>query len=555
MEWSNETFFEFLERYENEPVIWNASLPTHKNRNDIYDAWKRIEVKMGNKYTVTELKKKKDSLMASFRACLNKVKQSLKSGAGTDEIYKPPWFAYEKMATFLRDKDLPRQTRNIDSVGQAKMPKPVEQMYCSEQILIPPLFPYLLRQYAKAAIRTQPSDLLKWSAAYFRCLSLDIPPPVKPRLEYPIPKDFCGITPGWLKALLYQLQNNQTISFKILWDRWTGAYAGAIPWLKFVGLCAAHLTEDLTHTMMLLCEIITEEPEGGSAMISLEIFMELYKFLANIDASKPQKLKNIYFTDSVLSLWSQKVEEEAVKESKEEIAVEEESEVTQESEKSVMDEAVKEPSRETISCPSIAGDEDLQYDIDYYIDIPAEEKEASENGEEEVGEEGEQGEEAKKDGEEAKKDGEEAKKDGETKKEEELPGEGEFEEGETDEELEKYKCALIEDMALTGSQIKAIEHFGPRVSTMEPIREGVILVEGVGEEEEEFVGESGGEDKAPQYEEVWVGAIPGIGPIVPEHLVRAVSEYMSSVAAIQHGMVMPRNVRHYNCPPLEVAEY
>nr|CAH7767777.1 unnamed protein product [Callosobruchus chinensis] len=50
--------------------------------------------------------------MASFRACLNKVKQSLKSGAGTDEIYKPPWFAYEKMATFLRDKDLPRQTRN-----------------------------------------------------------------------------------------------------------------------------------------------------------------------------------------------------------------------------------------------------------------------------------------------------------------------------------------------------------------------------------------------------------------------------------------------------------
>nr|CAI5859972.1 unnamed protein product [Callosobruchus analis] len=170
------------------------------------------------------------------------------------------------------------------------MPELGEQMYCSEQISIPPLFPYLLRQYAKAAIRTQPSDLLKWSTAYFRCLSLDIPPPVKPRLEYPIPKDFCGITPGWLKALLYQLQNNQTVSFKILWDRWTGAClehktliqilclggftdAGAIPWLKFVGLCAAHLTEDLTHTMMLICEIITEEPEGGSAMISLEIFM------------------------------------------------------------------------------------------------------------------------------------------------------------------------------------------------------------------------------------------------------------------------------------------
>ncbi|KAJ8973885.1 hypothetical protein NQ317_019298 [Molorchus minor] len=72
MDWSNETVFKFLECYENEPVIWNASLPNHKNRNDVCDAWKRIEVKMGQKYTVTELKKKKDSLMASFRACLNK---------------------------------------------------------------------------------------------------------------------------------------------------------------------------------------------------------------------------------------------------------------------------------------------------------------------------------------------------------------------------------------------------------------------------------------------------------------------------------------------------
>lgn len=41
------------------------------------------------------------------------------------------------------------------------MPELPDQMYCSEQITIPPPFPYLLRQYAKAAIRTQPTDLLK----------------------------------------------------------------------------------------------------------------------------------------------------------------------------------------------------------------------------------------------------------------------------------------------------------------------------------------------------------------------------------------------------------
>lgn len=41
------------------------------------------------------------------------------------------------------------------------MPELQEEMYCSQQICIPPSFPYLLRQYAKAAIRTQPADLLR----------------------------------------------------------------------------------------------------------------------------------------------------------------------------------------------------------------------------------------------------------------------------------------------------------------------------------------------------------------------------------------------------------
>ena len=35
-------------------------------------------------------------------------------------------------------------------------------------IQIPPEFPKILKQYTKAAIRTQPTDLLLWSASYFR---------------------------------------------------------------------------------------------------------------------------------------------------------------------------------------------------------------------------------------------------------------------------------------------------------------------------------------------------------------------------------------------------
>lgn len=46
------------------------------------------------------------------------------------------------------------------------MPPPEEPYYCSQQIHIPPELPDILKQFTKAAIRTQPKDVLAWSAAY-----------------------------------------------------------------------------------------------------------------------------------------------------------------------------------------------------------------------------------------------------------------------------------------------------------------------------------------------------------------------------------------------------
>ncbi|XP_018565388.1 neurofilament medium polypeptide-like isoform X1 [Anoplophora glabripennis] len=505
------------------------------------------------------------------------------------------------------------------------MPELGEQMYCSEQICIPPAFPYLLRQFAKAAIRTQPSDLLRWSTAYFRCLSLNIPPPVKPRLEYPIPRDYCGVTPGWLKALMYQLQNNLTISFKILWDRWTGACLEhstliqilclggftdpeAIPWFRFIGLCAAHLTDDLTHTMILICEIMTEEPDGGSAMVPLETFTDLYKFLAAIDASKPQVLKNYYFTDALLTLWKEAAEKEEGqgREVKEESISEEESvktEICEETEEEVLQ---KTDSKEVISCPSIAGDDD--FSMNYHVDVGS--KEASEEGEQEgMTDLGEAPEETKANAEEEApgEEEEEIKEEQEGEEEEEKEAahpdeeegkpdavEEEFEKtkvealpagekaagsvntvqeqpkvmpqdvveddrtlkedlarlqilqtemaGESDTEIEEFKCRLIDEMPLTKSQEEAVLHF--KDDQTKSLSESVDLKSEVVEEEEE--------DKS---EEVTVNAVVGIGPVVPEELVNAVCKYMKRVASLQHGMIMPRNIRHYNCPPLEVLEY
>ncbi|KAK9887554.1 hypothetical protein WA026_023359 [Henosepilachna vigintioctopunctata] len=105
MDWTNENVLEFLEEYEKESVIWNPAHGGHKNRNLVYDAWKRIEFNLGEKYSVTELKKKKESLMATFRSLYNKVKESSKNGAEAEKVYQPNWFAYEKMASFLRKKN------------------------------------------------------------------------------------------------------------------------------------------------------------------------------------------------------------------------------------------------------------------------------------------------------------------------------------------------------------------------------------------------------------------------------------------------------------------
>lgn len=43
------------------------------------------------------------------------------------------------------------------------MPLP-DTLFCAQQIRIPPELPDILKQFTKAAIRTQPADVLQWSA-------------------------------------------------------------------------------------------------------------------------------------------------------------------------------------------------------------------------------------------------------------------------------------------------------------------------------------------------------------------------------------------------------
>ncbi|KYQ46963.1 Ropporin-1-like protein [Trachymyrmex zeteki] len=80
----------------------------------------------------------------------------------------------------------------------------VEQPTFGREIAVPARLPMILKQFCKAAIRTQPYDLLKWSSSYFRALADGEEPPIKSRLEYPPPSTASGLTLGFLRVLLRQ---------------------------------------------------------------------------------------------------------------------------------------------------------------------------------------------------------------------------------------------------------------------------------------------------------------------------------------------------------------
>ncbi|GBP19754.1 hypothetical protein EVAR_8914_1 [Eumeta japonica] len=67
----------------------------------VSDAWNRISNNMG--IPVDDLKKKKETLMTAFRTNLKKKKESMRSGAGFDDIYTPSWPFFDVMESFLKD--------------------------------------------------------------------------------------------------------------------------------------------------------------------------------------------------------------------------------------------------------------------------------------------------------------------------------------------------------------------------------------------------------------------------------------------------------------------
>ncbi|XP_040276124.1 ropporin-1-like protein [Bufo bufo] len=179
------------------------------------------------------------------------------------------------------------------------MPLP-EPMFCAQQINIPPELPDLLKEFTKAAIRTQPQDVLQWSAAYFSTLSKGEPLPVKERVEMPMAtqKTDTGLTPGLLRVLHRQLAAGVIVPVEEVEQKWKDLclpqaqllsilqldhQGREVEWMKFLALACSALGGSITTALKYACEILTEDPEGGAARIPLQTFVFLYKYLAQVD--------------------------------------------------------------------------------------------------------------------------------------------------------------------------------------------------------------------------------------------------------------------------------
>lgn len=109
MEWCNDSVLQLINAYRIRPVLWNSSDPYYKNKNKKEDAWGEIADMM--KTDSAEIKKKIQSLLASFRREKQKLKTT--SGMGAEEVYDTKWFAFKSLL-FLKDKNRPVQTEDTE---------------------------------------------------------------------------------------------------------------------------------------------------------------------------------------------------------------------------------------------------------------------------------------------------------------------------------------------------------------------------------------------------------------------------------------------------------
>jgi hypothetical protein len=156
--------------------------------------------------------------------------------------------------------------------------------------------------FTKAAIRTQPPDVIRWSVAYFTALANGDPLPVKRKLE----PGAEGLSVGLLDVLHQQLKGTNPCSLAFVEKKWmelgllkkhlseivrVGSFSEDVEINKFLAVAAfsSNLSGgNITDALNIMCRILTDDAEGGQNRITFELFQTLYKYLAELNGNVSQ---------------------------------------------------------------------------------------------------------------------------------------------------------------------------------------------------------------------------------------------------------------------------
>jgi len=218
-----------------------------------------------------------------------------------------------------------------------------EPLYVGEQIHIPPALPEILKQFTKAAIKTQPGNTYSWAAEYFTSLAGGSFPNVATRvtkdgaaadgadgadegLGGPPTEELMQKTLADLAATLGQGPDEVDVSViestcaqagvaavQIKDVVGLGKFAGTVQWKQFFAVLCGFLPELAELTLKSVIMFVVDTLGHGFG-VSLAEFSGLLRFVAGLDPDLSTNQINVFINDAVGKVGKGIVTSDALKE-------------------------------------------------------------------------------------------------------------------------------------------------------------------------------------------------------------------------------------------------
>ena len=119
-EWSREHVIRLVDFYRELPALWNVRHKDHKNKHFLQLGYEQLELKMQEtipEITCDQIKKKIHTLHNQLNREYKLFRESNRSGAGVDDVYKPKLWCFD-ILKFIKenDNDIRQSRSTLDNI-------------------------------------------------------------------------------------------------------------------------------------------------------------------------------------------------------------------------------------------------------------------------------------------------------------------------------------------------------------------------------------------------------------------------------------------------------